>query len=304
MPTARELLEQADALMRRNRMPAGEMPPRPVDIPVLTEVVEAPARFADAPSSPRRPADAKDGRAKQSDIEPPTPVLALDDVPVLTDVVEEIEAPTIAGSFDDDEPSQWEIERDRAAPVRAGEVPAVTATAADRDVKPSGTLDDSAAPAPDDSEARTAGDPSAAQSSDTSVVAPTQPDEVDELALDELEAPSAPPSGPTSATQPVASASTLATPREAPSPASGAADDDDEQWDALAEEIRMQVLQRIDMFTDTGLHEQLTVRLKPIVDRASADLVATINEQVRQLLRTYVAEAVEREIEKWRYGGG
>jgi hypothetical protein len=74
------------------------------------------------------------------------------------------------------------------------------------------------------------------------------------------------------------------------------------QWDALAEEIRMQVLQRIDIFTDTGMHEQLAARLQPIVDRASADLVTTINQHVGQLLRAYVAEAIEREIEKWREG--
>jgi len=72
------------------------------------------------------------------------------------------------------------------------------------------------------------------------------------------------------------------------------------RWSLMAEDIRMQVLQRIDIFTDTGLREQLTERLKPIVDRASADLVATINQHVGQILRAYVAEAIEREIEKWR----
>ena len=56
-------------------------------------------------------------------------------------------------------------------------------------------------------------------------------------------------------------------------------------WEALAEEIRMQVLQRIDLFTDTGLREQLGARLQPIVDRASAELVATINQHVGELLR-------------------
>ncbi len=40
--------------------------------------------------------------------------------------------------------------------------------------------------------------------------------------------------------------------------------------------------------------------LKPIVDNASADLVATINQHVGELLRAYVAEAIEREIERWR----
>jgi hypothetical protein len=76
--------------------------------------------------------------------------------------------------------------------------------------------------------------------------------------------------------------------------------DDDARWSALAEEVRMQVLQRIDLFTDTGLREQLAARLQPIVDRASADLVATINQHVGVLLRAYVAEAIEREIERWR----
>ena len=83
---------------------------------------------------------------------------------------------------------------------------------------------------------------------------------------------------------------------EAPPPAV----DDSARWNALAEDIRMQVLQRIDIFTDTGLKDQLNQRLQPIVDRASADLVAAINQHVGQLLRAYVAEAIEREIEKWR----
>jgi len=78
---------------------------------------------------------------------------------------------------------------------------------------------------------------------------------------------------------------------------------DAERWDRLAEEVRMQVLQRIDIFTDTGLQEQLARRLQPMVDRASADLVATINHHVGALMRAYVAEAIEREIEKWRAGG-
>jgi hypothetical protein len=109
---------------------------------------------------------------------------------------------------------------------------------------------------------------------------------------------------------PVAAALAAATPAMAapiaapiaPTPEQLAADAAREQarWDAMAEEIRMQVLQRIDLFTDTGLRTQLGARLQPIVDRASADLVATINQHVGELLRAYVAEAIEREIEVWR----
>jgi hypothetical protein len=71
-------------------------------------------------------------------------------------------------------------------------------------------------------------------------------------------------------------------------------------WDAMAEEIRMQVLQRLDLYADTGLREQLGVRLQPIVDRASAELVTTINRELGELVRGYVADAIEREIESWR----
>src|SRR6185437_16363032 len=74
-------------------------------------------------------------------------------------------------------------------------------------------------------------------------------------------------------------------------------------WDALAEEIRMQVLQRLDLFTDTALREQLGARLSPIVERASAALVETINRELGELVRGYVAEAIEREIESLRNRG-
>jgi len=75
-------------------------------------------------------------------------------------------------------------------------------------------------------------------------------------------------------------------------------------WEAMAEEIRMQVLQRLDLFTDTGMRDQLGARLQPIVARASAELVETINHALGELVRGYVAEAIEREIESWRKRDG
>jgi hypothetical protein len=104
----------------------------------------------------------------------------------------------------------------------------------------------------------------------------------------------APVSGPVEPAPPAVAA--VAVPAE---PVSNAVPDA-AHWEAMAEEIRMQVLQRIDLFTDTGLRTQLGERLQPIVDRASADLVATINQHVGELLRAYVAEAIEREIDSWR----
>jgi hypothetical protein len=86
-------------------------------------------------------------------------------------------------------------------------------------------------------------------------------------------------------------------PTEAPS---AVAASDDARWDALAEQISMQVLQRLDLFVDTGLKAQLAAHLQPIVVRASAELVETINDHVGKLVRAYVAEAIEREIAQWR----
>jgi hypothetical protein len=75
---------------------------------------------------------------------------------------------------------------------------------------------------------------------------------------------------------------------------------EEERWRALAEQVSMQVLQRVDLFTDTGLKTQLAQHLQPIVERASAELIGAITEHVGGVLRTYVAEAIEREIALWR----
>jgi hypothetical protein len=72
---------------------------------------------------------------------------------------------------------------------------------------------------------------------------------------------------------------------------------------ASAEEIGMQVLQRIDIFSDTELRSQLRERLKPTVDRVSAELATEINRHVGELVRACIAEAIDREIESWRKGG-
>ena len=98
--------------------------------------------------------------------------------------------------------------------------------------------------------------------------------------------------------QPATLASPHAVAEPAPAVVPGSVD-----WNAMAEEIRMQVLQRLDLFTDTGLRDQLGARLQPIVDRAAAELVETINHQLGELVRGYVAEAIEREIESWRTRG-
>jgi hypothetical protein len=209
MPSARELLEQADALMRRNRARAVD-----TEIPELTEVV---AEIAPAPGAT---------------------LIALEDVPELVDLVEEIEIASIVELPDDiDEISAW-LAHDPAAEL----APAVAEPAS----------------------------------------------------------PAAEPSPPAAATTTPEPAIVAETSPALPAPIA----DDWARWEALAEEIRMQVLQRIDIFTDTRLRKQLSAQLQPIVDRASVQMVETINEEVGKLLRAYIAEAIEREIDKWRGTGG
>ena len=354
MSSARELLEQADALMRRNRRP-----PRDEDIPELTDAVGDEA----LPRAARPAVDA--GRSALR-----TPA-TVDDIPELTEAVEEIEAPSIQEYPEDpDELSRW-LREDEQRIAKGDRSPdsIVPLTQARREPGPAAHVD--VAPLREDStdldtlirdaapvsvfaktpaalsapavapsaaverseeiivfdEPAAAVEPAIAPSAEVErpeeiivfdepaaavepAIAPSaaveRPEEIivfDEPAPAGL--PAAAPAGDKIAEATFADDDLLATVRpddatSKPPPA----DDDPERWKALAEEIRMQVLQRIDIFTDTGLREQLTARLQPVVDRASADLVATINREVGQLLRTYVAEAIEREIEHWRHGGG
>ena len=337
MPTARELLEQADALMRRNRLASA---PAPEDgIPTLTDAVPP------EQAAPPAPAPARAARGA----EPPGD---LEDVPLLTDAVEEIEAPSILEepSLLDDVPepdaAMWTDTLTGAhtiIPAVPIELPPATeavgvlpeewgASAPAGPALAVETIDIAPAPAEpaDAAEPRsplsTEGDGPRPVAPDAA--APPPPFESFPAHVDPTEPPAPahdlPPPPPAEPlpfpedTTPAGMDETQpATPFEwpgeghahgvaaepapiAPETAPAASAEEEERWTALAEEVRMQVLQRIDLFTDTGLREQLAARLQPIVDRASADLVATINQHVGVLLRAYVAEAIEREIERWR----
>jgi len=348
MPTARELLEQADALMRRNR--AGT---------IDTEVPELPA-------------------AAPATVSPPPAPMDLDDVPELTDAVEEIEISSIAElpdaggvqsewlHFDRDvltqtgaapdsiaavPPTPPELARDAepAAPEEMGEVDVTVETTEETIVAvPAASETEPVVPPAEivavPAEYRDAHWAPPEEIVATPVVVPPEaeapPAEIAAVLAEDRDAHRTPPEESTvaragemlaheaplaiSAALPTevlaereaASAdraeflaeppptSVASTEGEAESPGTVAADagDDWARWQALAEEIRMQVLQRIDIFTDTALREQLAEHLQPIVDRASSEMVATINQQVGALLRAYIAEAIEREIDKWRKG--
>jgi len=316
MPTARELLEQADALMRRNRAPEHES-----DIPELTDEIAVAATGA--------PSRAMTASRPITRVRP----VSDDDVPELNDAVEELSIHPLPD--DEGEVSRW-LEANMGEPSITGPAPDSIA------VVPPSTL---RTPLPKTEPARNPAPPvlaapSAAVPTAPATAAPAAPTAADAPAVPSAAAALAaaraagtlsgqlaepPPPG-----DPGFEAMLGATPAEAafeqelapvaaaPSPLAPAsahgestalpsvaetvppAIPDEQRWVGLAEEIRMQVLQRIDIFTDTGLHGELAARLQPIVDRASADLVTTINREVGQILRAYVAEAIEREIETWR----
>jgi hypothetical protein len=259
MASARELLEQADALMRRNRARETMSPamgprtmtptlaPRvpPVDIPVLTQSLDrrGPASTMAVPSMSARPAAAQPSSPQQRPVTPayvaPTHAAPKPPAPVPDSAAAAVAQRAIPRPFLQDVPVLTDaIEEIDAAIIGA---------------------------------AASQGEPSiwgVEERGDDSVLGPA-PNSIAGI-------PPAEPDKP-----------------HVPNP----------QLAMLAEEVRMQVLQRIDMFTDTGLREALGERLKPIVDRASADLVATINQHVGELLRTYVAEAIELELDRMRKSG-
>lgn len=229
MPSARELLEQVDALMRRNRGGVDSIAPTIIDPhePAPQDVVSLPVQGAPEPAMTHE--------AVEEALAPPL----LDDIPVLTEVAQV-----------DQEISSRQSGHGHAPATTDGDVPLLTDAVPD------------VAPSIDEEEALIGG-----------------------LAAEAFAVIGGPMGGTNAA----------------PSSAQSRISADDPRWSTLAEDVRMQVLQRLDLFTERGLQSQLEVYLQPIVNRASAELVQTINAHLGEVLRAYVAEAIEREIEKWRH---
>jgi hypothetical protein len=291
MPTARELLEQADALMRRNRAPGQES-----DIPELTDEIAVAGTGSRAMMVSRSTPQRRHSRD--------------DDVPELNDAVEELSLHPLPD--DEGEVSRW-LENDLGESSITGPAPdsiAVVPPSTLRTPPPKVETPLNAAPVSPVPIALTPAATLVAHVTGTLSSVPAEPPPTSDPGFDAMLGTEPEPakaavqdlSPATSAPSPAAPASVHGE-STAPVPIAETAPPvtpDEQQWEGLAEEIRMQVLQRIDIFTDTGLQGELAARLQPIVDRASADLVTTINREVGQILRAYVAEAIEREIETWR----
>ncbi|HEX5864732.1 MAG TPA: hypothetical protein VF014_10860 [Casimicrobiaceae bacterium] len=336
MPTARELLEQADALMRRNRgSDAG--------IPVLTDAIpdEATTPPGTEPSTRERTAPAFRGyaadarapreRAERNEADwlsdnapvedairagvsqeigeqaaaPAAAVFARDadafarnddvddlEPPLLTDVVDEraVDLVPLPSEVTEGDPSVW-LGADTIDPA----LHSITGPAPDTIAVVPPVTFRSAEPQTETVQQAEERDPTITRTLRAAGSEPTPPPTGSEPTPPPTRSEPTPP--PTASTPPHGGEIPAASTRE-PVPAGAA--NDEERWRALAEQISMQVLQRLDLFIDTGLKTQLASHLQPIVARASAELVETINAHVGQLVQTYIAEAIEREIAHWR----
>lgn len=293
MPTARELLEQADALMRRNRNAGGD------DVPVLTEVVPAAPAFSDD-----------------------------EEVPVLTAVVDKVTVPP-APQWHEEEPSGIDIDADLAALGPDFPLVAELPSKGPDFMPPTGRpdphlpmleippeahqyrLDPVAAPTPSSPQVAR---PNASSGISgemlektlplSELLAAPTPQGIDTRFFDippgtPIPVPATAQASGVSAPAVVAATAPVAAAVPAPEPPKPVVDLDAVVRE-LTEQITLQVLQKLDIYTERGMQEHLAQHLKPVVERAVGELVATINTNVGRVVRAFVAESIEREIDHFR----
>jgi hypothetical protein len=89
-------------------------------------------------------------------------------------------------------------------------------------------------------------------------------------------------------------------------PAVGASADDrtptvaDPRLQELAEQVYLQVLQSLDLYTEKALQEHLARHLQPVIERAGREIVSAVNANIGKLLRTFIAESIERHLTELR----
>jgi hypothetical protein len=121
----------------------------------------------------------------------------------------------------------------------------------------------------------------------------TLPHELPPLEL--LPVPTGGPTATIPAEAPVAPASQMREPASMPAPAN-----DDPEVRELADQVYVQVLQRLDLYTEKALQEHLARHLQPVIERVSRELVSAVNANIGKLVRSFVAESVERELAQLR----
>ena len=64
----------------------------------------------------------------------------------------------------------------------------------------------------------------------------------------------------------------------------------------VAETVYFQVIQSLDLYTERALQQHLREHLPPIIERASRELLSTLNENLGALMRRFVADAIEKQL--------
>ncbi len=64
----------------------------------------------------------------------------------------------------------------------------------------------------------------------------------------------------------------------------------------IAETVYFQVLQNLDLVTERALQQHLSAHLQPILERATRELLETVNANLGALMRQFVADAIEKQL--------
>ena len=75
---------------------------------------------------------------------------------------------------------------------------------------------------------------------------------------------------------------------------------EERRYREIAEQVYAQVLQNLDLYTEKALQQHLAMHLQPIVERVGKEVLTAVNAQVGQLLREFIAQAIEKEIDRMK----
>jgi hypothetical protein len=285
MPSARDLLQQADALMRSNRsvgasggdetVPVLTDVVRGGEIPVLTNAVTRPGADSGLVHADRRDETRDESRADSRRF-PPTQsesLLPLSEMPKLPEIPADDSIIAMRRSesridpLPDDEEALDERPKWLEADLLNANEPAPAPTMRD------GTQRGETGGAPGQQHGDASGADGGPQ---PAMLAPAdvEPDEIASLALAAVE----------STPDDAAAAATDAPPAGAPI------------TEEVAEAIYFQVLQNLDLYTDRALQQHLAEHLPPIIEKASRELLAMLNENLGAVMRKFVADAIEKQL--------
>lgn len=264
MPSARDLLQQADTLMRSNRSVGAADPDEAV--PLLTDV--AVPGGSGISHSQRR-----------------------DEIPVLTNAVTSFPETAFEVSAGDDSLPRFPATEPPSGDLSQSEVRArfsAAETLRDSTIFPISQMPRPTVPGADEPARHANLEPARDTEPVFSVTAMrAQLEEAEDW--EEMIAPAPDPEvvsgpGPAAAVAAEPAPPAVAVAESAPSAAE------------IAETVYYQVLQNLDLYTERALQEHLTTHLAPILERASNELLATLHANLGGLIRQYVAEAIEKQL--------